>query len=56
MNYLDNYFSYKNNDVIFGLTPELNVFFVLDLFKKQKKNIIVLTISLYDALNFYNLF
>ena len=34
MKYLDNYFSYKNNDVIFGLTPELNVFFVLDLFKK----------------------
>ena len=56
MKYLDNYFSYKNNDVIFGLTPELNVFFVLDLFKKQKKNIIVLTSSLYEANNYYNLF
>ena len=56
MDYLDNYFSYKNNDVIYGLTSELNVFFVLNLFKKQKKNIIVLTSSLYEANNYYNLF
>ncbi|MGN1379371.1 MAG: transcription-repair coupling factor [Bacilli bacterium] len=56
MDYLDNYFSYKNNDVIYGLTSELNVFFVLNLFKKEQKNIIVLTSSLYEANNYYNLF
>ena len=39
MDFLDDFFVYKNNSVICGLTSELNVFYVLNLFKKQKKNI-----------------
>ena len=55
MNFLDEYFKYENGSVICGLTSELNVFYVLSLFKKSEKNIIVLTSSLYEANNYYNL-
>jgi len=55
MNFLDNYFKYENGSVICGLTNELNVFYVLSFFKKTKKNIILLTSSLYEANNYYNL-
>ncbi len=56
MDYLAKYFKYDNNSVICGLTDELNVFYVLNLFKERKQNIIVLTSSLYEANNYYNLF
>ena len=56
MDFLDDFFVYKNNSVICGLTSELNVFYVLNLFKKQKKNIIFLVSSIYEANNYYNLF
>ncbi|MBE6148759.1 MAG: transcription-repair coupling factor [Firmicutes bacterium] len=55
MNFLDNYFKYDKDSVICGLTNELNVFYVLSLFKKSQKNIILLTSSLYEANNYYNL-
>ena len=56
MDFLDDFFVYKNNSVICDLTSELNVFYVLNLFKKQKKNIIFLVSSIYEANNYYNLF
>ena len=56
MDYLAQYFKYDNETVTCGLTSELNVFYVLNLFKKENKNIIVLTSSLYEANNYYNLF
>lgn len=55
MNFLDNYFKYDDGSVICGLTNELNIFYVLSLFRKTQKNIIVLTSSLYEANNYYNL-
>jgi len=55
MNYLDKYFVYDNNTVICGLTDELNVFYILSLFKKFGKNVLILTSSLYEANNIYNL-
>ena len=55
MDFLDNIFTYENNSVICGLTSELNVFYVLNLFKKSQKNIILLTSSIYEANNYYNL-
>ena len=56
MDFLDKYFTYKNNITICGLTSELNVFYVLNLFKKSNQNIIVLTSSIYEANKYYNLF
>ena len=56
MDFLDNYFTYKNNVTICGLTSELNVFYVLNLFKKSNRNIIVLTSNIYEANKYYNLF
>ncbi len=53
---LAQYFKYDDNTVTCGLTNELNVFYVLNLFNKEKQNIIVLTSSLYEANNYYNLF
>ena len=55
MDYLYSLFDKQNSRVICGLTDELNVFYILNLFKKSNKNIIVLTSSLYEANNYYNL-
>ncbi|MBQ6840857.1 MAG: transcription-repair coupling factor [Bacilli bacterium] len=55
MNFLEQYFKYDKDTVICGLTSELNVFYVLSLFKKFNKNVVVLTSSLYEANNYYNL-
>ena len=55
MNFLDKIFTYDNGSIISGLTDELNVFYVINLFKKQEKNILVLTSTLYEANKFYNL-
>ena len=42
-------FSFENESVIEGLTNELSVFYVLEAFKKEKRNILVLTSNLYFA-------
>ena len=55
MDFLDNIFNESSGNIICGLTDELNVFYVLHLFKKTNKNIILLTSSLYEANNYYNL-
>lgn len=55
MDSFSKYFKYDNDTVTCGLTDELNVFYVLNLFRKQNKNIIILTSSLYEANNYYNL-
>lgn len=56
MNNLAKFFKYEDRTVTCGLTNELNVFYVLNLFNQEKKNVIVLTSSLYEANNYYNLF
>ena len=37
MDFLSKYFKYENGLTIAGLTKELNVFFVLELFKKENR-------------------
>ena len=54
MNFLDDYFKYDYNTEVSGLTFQLNVFYIYKLFLHYKKNIIVLTSSLYEANKLYN--
>ena len=44
-----NDFNYDKNIVIEGLTKELNIFYVLNLFKKVDKNILIVTSTLYES-------
>ena len=54
MEFLNKYFKYDNNLEISGLTFELNIFYMLYLFKNCNKNILVVTSSLYEANKVYN--
>ncbi len=49
-------FEFKNGLTVSGLTNELNIFYVLELLKKENKNIIVLTNTLYEANMYYDHF
>lgn len=55
MKFLDDYFKYEIGVEISGLTEQLNVFYLLKLYEKYDRNIIVLTSSLYEANKIYNL-
>ena len=55
MKFLDNYFKYEIGLEISGLTEQLNIFYLLKLYEKYDRNIIVLTSSLYEANKIYNL-
>ncbi len=54
MDFLKDIFRFENGKTIIGLTNELNVFFVLETFKKLKKNVLVLTSTLYEANKLYS--
>ncbi len=54
MDFLTEYFRYENGLTVTGLTRELNVFYVLNLFNKENKNVLVLANSLYEANMFYD--
>lgn len=54
MDFLSRYFKYENGLTIGGLTKELNVFFVLDLFKKENRNVLILANTLYEANMYYD--
>ena len=56
MDFLDKYLSVNINDTIGGLTEELSIFVVLQYFKKNKNNVLLLTSSLYEANNLYKKF
>jgi len=56
MDFLVKDFKYENNCEIVGLTDELNVFYVLNYFLKNKKNVLIVTNSLYEANRYFNLF
>ncbi|MGM9834640.1 MAG: transcription-repair coupling factor [Bacilli bacterium] len=49
MDFLSEYFDYKNGITYTGLTSELNPFCVYEISKKGKKDILVVTNSLYEA-------
>ena len=55
MDYISKYFKYENGITVSGLTKELNIFYVLDLLKKEKKNILILTNTLYEANSYFDL-
>jgi len=55
MDFLKDILKYESGKTILGLTKELNVFYVLEAFKKSNKNVIVLTSTLYEANKFYSL-
>jgi len=50
----DKYFNYKNGSITYGLTNELIAFFVVELFKKENKNIILVTSNLYEGNKIFN--
>lgn len=54
MNYFDNYFKYENGLTVTGLTKELNIFYILNKFKSDNKNILILTNTLYEANTYYD--
>ncbi|MBR1413705.1 MAG: transcription-repair coupling factor [Bacilli bacterium] len=53
MDFLDNYFKYENGINVFGLTDELNVFYMLNIFKKEDRSLLVVANSLYEANKIY---
>ena len=53
MDFLNDIFKYKNNLELVGLTDELNIFCVLNKYKQDNKNIIILTSSLFQANVYY---
>jgi len=54
MNFLTDYFKHENGLTVTGLTKELNVFYVLDLFNKRNGNLVILTNTLYEANTYYD--
>lgn len=54
MDFLDNYFKYDNNLTITGLTNTLAFFYVTKLLKEKKRNVIVLTSTLFEANQLYS--
>ena len=54
MDILNNYFKYQNESEIVGLTPELNIFYILNYFQKTNKNILIITNTLYEANKYFD--
>lgn len=48
-----NLFQFSNHSIIQGLTHELNIFYVLESYRHFKKNVLVVTSSLYEANQMY---
>ena len=51
---LNSYFNFNNKNITYGLTDELIAFYVLNLFKKENKNIKFENSNLYESNKFYN--
>ena len=54
MDFLNTFFNYENGKITYGLTNELISFYVLNLFKKENRNIIVVTSTTYEANRVFN--
>ena len=48
------YFNFDNGSITYGLTSELIAFYVKELFKKEKRNIICVTSNLYEGNKLFN--
>lgn len=55
MEFLDEIFIYEDFKTISGLTEELDVLYIYNYYKKYKKNVLVVTSSLYEANKVYQL-
>ena len=49
------YFNFKNGDITYGLTDELIAFYMVELYKSTKQNVIFVTSNLYESNKYYNL-
>ncbi len=54
MQFLENIFNFDDNIAISGLTDELNIFYVLEKYKKTKNNLLILTSNIYEANKIYD--
>lgn len=54
MKFLNEFFKYKLDTEVVGLTNELNVFYILNYFQTQKENVLILTNTLYEANKYYD--
>ena len=54
MDYFKDYFKYENGLTVVGLTKELNIFYIINKFKEEKKNILILANTLYEANTYYD--
>jgi len=54
MDFLSDFFKIENGLTVTGLTKELNIFYVLNLFNKSDNNILILANSLYEANSYYD--
>ena len=54
MDFLNQFFKYENGLTVNGLTRELNIFYVLNKFNNDSKNILILTNTLYEANTYYD--
>ena len=55
MNWLMNNFKLDNKVVITGLTDELNILYILNMFEQRSENILVITNSLYECNKIFSL-
>lgn len=55
MKWINEKFKFEKNCHVVGLTKELNVFYLLYLFEKSDKNLLVVTNSLYECNQLYSL-
>jgi len=55
MDFLNQKFKYENGLTVTGLTKELNIFYMLNLYNKENRNLLILTNTLYEANNYYDL-
>ena len=54
LDFLEKYFTYENNLNVYGLTDELNIFYMLNIFQKENKNLLIVANSLYEANQIYS--
>ena len=54
MNFLNKYFKFTNGTELSGLTSELIVLYLNELYQQKHQNIIVVTNSLYESNKLFN--
>ena len=55
MNWITDSFKLKTNVVVTGLTEELNILYILKMFKEKNDNVLVVVNSLYECNKIFSL-